>query len=107
MTITIGAMGRIQIGGILGQQRVDVKSLHTLSSLFQKFDIPEAEKEKMLRPVGNGMVITDKAAIDAFPEADIELEDAEVRRLREVLNSFTGYAPTDLAWLEPVLKSLG
>jgi len=60
----------------------------------------------IMRDLGNGQAILDQDALKATPDAEISLEKAELRKLKEVLKGWQQYGPADLDWLDPIMKQL-
>jgi len=104
--ITMSVRARLNIAGIVGQQKVGVSDLHVLGDLFKKVSVPDEDRETVMRDIGNGQAILDLEAMKAMPDAEIALEKAEVRKLKEILKGWTQYGPADLDWLDPVMKQL-
>jgi hypothetical protein len=104
--ITMSTRGRLNIAAIVGQQKVSVNDLHVLGDLFKKVSLPDEVRETIMRDIGNGQAILDIEAMKAHPDAEIDLEKAESRKLKQILKDWQQYGPADLEWLDPVLKQL-
>lgn len=104
--ITMSIRSRLNIAGIVGQQKVGVTDLHVLGELFKKVNVSDEVRETIMRDLGNGQAILDTEALKAIPDTAVELEKAESRKLKDILKSWTQYGPADLDWLDPILKQL-
>jgi hypothetical protein len=97
---------RLNIAAIVGQQKVSMTDLHVLSDLSKKVTVPEEVRETLMRDIGNGQAILDADAMKAIPDAEVDLEKAEARKLKQVLKDWSQYGPADLEWLDPIIKQL-
>jgi len=96
----------LNISAIVGQQKVSMTDLHVLSDLSKKVTVPDDVRESIMRDLGNGQAILDMEAMKAIPDAELDLEKAEARKLKQLLKDWTQYGPADLDWLDPVMKQL-
>jgi hypothetical protein len=97
---------RLNIAGIVGQQKVAYADMHVLSDLLKKVNPPDEVREMIMRDLGNGQAILDQDALKATPDVELDLEKAETRKLKEILKGWTQYGPSDLDWLDPIMKQL-
>ena len=97
---------RLNITGILGQQKVAYNDMHVLSDLLKKVTVPDEVRENIMRELGNGQAILDPQAMKEIPDVELELEKAEIRKLKQVLKDWNQYGPADLDWVEPIMKQL-
>jgi hypothetical protein len=104
--ITMSIRARLNIAAIVGQQKVSMTDLHVLSDLSKKVTVPEEVRETLMRDIGNGQAILDADAMKAIPDAEVDLEKAEARKLKQVLKDWSQYGPADLEWLDPIIKQL-
>lgn len=98
---------RLNIEGLLLAQRGTGREMDVLSDILDKIETPEAERVKLFIevPFGGGQR-ADEQAIDAAPDFTVELEKEEVRRLTELLNTWTQFNPRDRKWRQPLLQAL-
>jgi hypothetical protein len=97
---------RLNVSAIVGQQKVSMTDLHVLNDLSKKVTVPDEVRETIMRDLGNGQAILDAEAMKTIPDAEIALEKAEIRKLKQVLKDWTQYGAADLEWLDPLMKQL-
>lgn len=109
MKLTLDHTQRLNLHALLGAQRADVGAIRAIWAVQDKLAL-DADEETAIELkrefVGGQERLLWNASI-SIPAREVELEDAEVARLRAAIETWTSYGvSTDRRWLEPLLDIL-
>lgn len=105
--INLTMQQRLNLEALIRQKRgEDNDDMRTLESLFKKIRIPKEERQQYIREIPGGTALIDQSAIDRAPELPIELEDAEVRKLKTTLREYKSWSVDDFEWKDPLEQQL-
>jgi hypothetical protein len=104
MLITMNVQQRLNLEGIIRQQRVpDGDDLMTLYEMRKKIGFTDEERERYVI-VENGIVKL-TPAVQQDPPVEIDLERGEMRKLKGLLNDWK-FSVDDVDWYTPLREAL-
>lgn len=102
----MNAISRFHVATILGQQRTEDADSFVLWDIIKKVRLPDEQRREIFREFRPGEGILDEEAIKRIEDVEVELEKAEVRKLRDTLKAWRGFTPPDTEWWAPLKKQL-
>lgn len=105
-SLKLTAFQRVQLEGLLNQQRGSVSNLMITYDIIEKIKLPKEQSEPNIKTIPDGRIMIDKNGLAVIPEETFDLEKAEKRKLLEIINGYEGFGPSDIEWLIPLRKQL-
>ena len=105
-SLKLDAFQRLQLEGLLNQQRGTVTNLMVTYEIIEKIRLPKEQAETHTKATPDGRVMIDRKGLATIPEESFEMEKAEKRKLLEILNGNEGFGPGDIEWVMPIRKQL-
>lgn len=110
MNIKLTMQQRLNLEAIVRAKRyTDIDDAVIVHSALKKLKVPKAERDAMIRTLPNGQVLADDAAILKCPDSEINLETAEVLKIRTRLEEWVkenGVTADDVVWFVPLVDAL-
>lgn len=107
--LAVNVQQRLNIIGLLGQQRGTVADIRLWSGLIGKLELAEGERTAInlradqQRP---GVLLWDSGAAQAVGPKTVEMTGEEAEKLRQLCQSWPNFQPADCQWLLPLLEAL-
>ena len=93
----------VRLAMILDNAQGTRKELRVIHELRERMSLTDEDLQALLTPVQNGAVISPR--VTEMPGTDLAMTKEEARRVLELLDTQT-LTSRDLAWAEPLAKSL-
>jgi hypothetical protein len=106
MLITLTALQRLQLEGLLSVQKGNLGDLEVLADIRRKIRLPAEDRDHCIKSLPDGRVLIDLPALEQVPALEVELEKEERRRLLDLLTKWDQFTTADVEWLLPVRKQL-
>lgn len=111
MTLTLTAKQRLSFAQFLGSRPAPKNpwdsrdSVRTLR-LLEKVRIPDEERQRYFRPLGNGQVIVDEQALQSATLRVIEIGPATVKLLKELFQSWEPQSVEEFSSVDKVKEQI-
>ena len=107
MILTVTVRQRLNLETIIRAKRgPDDDDSRTTADLFKKIRVDKEERQRFIRDIPGGAPWVNERAIENEPEIIIDLEAAEVRKLKSLLKEWQGYSVDDFEWKDPLAEQL-